>query len=81
MQPFEPGASAKARQQRLILDALQVAPLSTIQARERLGVMHAGGRVMELRRAGFDIETVRSTVYDAAGRPHKSAEYRLRGAS
>lgn len=79
MQPFEPGDGAKAIQQRLILDALRVAPLSTIEARERLGVMHSSGRVMELRRAGHRIETVSTTRHDEHGRPHRCATYVLRG--
>lgn len=79
MDSFEPGDGAKAGQQRLILEALRNGPLSTIDARERLGVMHAGGRVLELRRSGWQIETVRQTVFDNEGRPHRSALYRLRG--
>ncbi|MBT9527082.1 MAG: hypothetical protein IV105_17635 [Rhizobacter sp.] len=79
MKAFEPGSNAKARQQRLILDALRDGPASTVELRERLGVMHVGGRVMELRRGGFDIETVRKTIFDSEGRPHRSALYRLRG--
>lgn len=81
MQTFEPGSGAKARQQRVILDALRKGPLSTIDARQQLGVMHCGGRVMELRRAGWQIETVRQTILDSEGRPHRSALYRLRGAA
>lgn len=79
MDSFEPGNGVKARQQRLILEALREGPLSTIDARERLGVMHASGRVMELRRAGWQIETVRQIVFDSEGRPHRSGMFRLRG--
>ena len=76
---LNPSQGAKAHQRKLILDALHWGPLTTIAARERLGVMHLGGRVLELRRAGFPIETVRRIVFDADGRPHRSAEYVLRG--
>ncbi len=81
MQAFEPGIAAKARQQALILEALRTGPLSTIDARERLGVMNCSQRVGELKRAGYAITTDRQTIFDSEGRPHRSALYRLRGAA
>ena len=74
-----PSLQAKEHQRDLILDALRMGPLTTLEARERLGVMSPAARTMELRRAGFKIETVRKTALDSEGRPHRSAEYVLRG--
>ena len=77
MSTFDIGADAKAKQRALILEALRAGPLSTLEARERLGVLHAPGRVLELRKAGFKIETQTSTRFDAEGRPHRCGVYVL----
>ena len=76
---LDPSQEAQAHQRNLILDALRCAPLTTIAARTDLGIMSPAARVMELRRAGHNIETVRCTVWDSEGRAHRSAEYVLRG--
>lgn len=76
---FEPGETAKSRQRAALLAALHQGPVSTVYAREALGIMHPGGRVLELRRAGLAILTVRCRVVDGDGRSHVSAEYRLIG--
>lgn len=68
---------ARAVQRRALLAALQQGPLSTVQAREALGISHPAGRVLELRRAGHDIATVRGVAFDAQGRPHHTAVYVL----
>ena len=78
---LNPSHEAKAHQRNLILDALRRGPLTTISAREDLGIMSPAARVMEARRAGHCIETVRRVVWDIEGRPHRSAEYVLRGAA
>ena len=78
---LNPSQGTKAHQRKLILDALRQGPLTTIGAREDLGVMSPAARVMEARRAGHNIDTVRRTVWDSEGRPHRSAEYVLRGAT
>lgn len=74
---FDIDSGAKARQRVLILEALRQGPLSTLEARERLGVLHAPGRVLELRKAGFAIETRTSTKFDSEGRPHRVGLYVL----
>lgn len=74
---FDIDGGAKARQRVLILEALREGPLSTLEARERLGVLHPPGRVHELRKAGFAIETRTSTKFDAEGRPHRVGLYVL----
>lgn len=78
---LNPSQETKARQRKLILDALLVGPLTTLAAREVFGIMSPAARVMEARRAGHNIETVRRIVWDSEGRPHRSAEYVLRGAA
>lgn len=74
---FEPGDATKAHQQAALLAALREGPISTVHAREVLGIMHPGGRVLELRRSGHAIVTLRRRVVDAEGRAHTSAAYVL----
>ena len=81
MQPLEPGAGTKARQQRLIFDALKSGPLTTVAAREQLGVLHPSGRIAEIKKRGYLIDTQSCTEFDALGRPHRVAAYVLRGAA
>lgn len=75
---FDPSESVKARQRTALLAALRDGPVSTVHAREVLGVMHPAGRVLELRRSGHAIVTLRRKVVDADGRAHASASYVLR---
>lgn len=72
-----PSDSAKARQRAIVLRALRAGPVSSLEIRERLGVLHAAGRVMELRKQGFKIATQSTTVADADGRSHRCALYVL----
>jgi hypothetical protein len=68
--------SCKIQKQQL-LSALQKGPLSTLEAREIEGIMHPGGRVLELRKDGYSIITHRSVEIDAAGQSHRVARYVL----
>lgn len=71
--------SVKAQRQR-ILEALKEAGpqgLTTLQIREDLDAMHAGGRVMELRRQGHDIRTIWTVDVNAQGNTHRVARYVL----
>lgn len=74
---LDPGPAQKARQRAAILAALKAAPLSTLDARSRLGVQHVAGRVHELRRQGHRIVTRSCKCFDAEGRPHTVALYVL----
>ena len=78
---LEPSEGTKSRQRNAILAALQRGPLTTVQAREGLGILHPGGRVLELRKLGYRIETQSRTEFDSHGRPHRVASYVLRGAA
>lgn len=74
------GAEDKARQRAAVLTRLRGGPLTTLQARSELGVLHVAGRVFELRRAGYAIDTIRTHGDDAQGRRHPIALYVLRAA-
>lgn len=78
---FNPAAEVRARQRAALFAALLDHPASTIFAREVLGISHPAGRVLELRKAGHSITTQSRTIYDAQGRPHKSAVYVLEAAA
>lgn len=67
-----------AAQRARILDYLQNhRALTTLQARHLLNVMHPAARVMELRKAGYNIDTNRRKDADSEGRLHRVAEYVL----
>ncbi len=51
--------------------------LTTFEARDKLGIMHPGGRILELRRQGYWITTHWSTDYDPLGQAHRVACYVL----
>jgi len=76
---LEPSPQAKAKQRSTILEALKSGGISTVDCRERLGILHPAGRVLELRRQGWLIDTVPVTRFDDQGRPHRIAFYKLRG--
>ncbi len=70
------GSSAAAQRQR-ILSWLVTAPLTTIQARSYLDILHPAGRVMELRKKGYKIQTVWVEDITEAGIFHRVAKYIL----
>lgn len=76
---FEPDETGKARQCSALLADLHKGPVSTVFAREVLGIMSPAARVLELRRQGHVIVTRAGHVVDAAGLPHRSAVYELVG--
>lgn len=51
--------------------------MTTLQARAELDVLHPGGRVMELRRQGYRIATIRVREATDCGRVHNVARYLL----
>lgn len=55
--------------------------ITTLEAREKYGIMAPASRVLELRRMGYQIDTVRFRAPDANGQMHSQAKYVLvRGA-
>lgn len=69
---------SRAMQRVALLQWLQAhQQITTIQARNKLGIMHPAGRVQELRESGCDIVTYWQWDADAAGKEHKQALYIL----
>ena len=76
---FDPCDAIKARQQRLILQALGDGGITSLEAREKFGILHCAGRVLELRKRGLNIVTRKVARLDAEGRRHSVALYVLGG--
>ncbi len=51
--------------------------ITTLQARNELGIMHPAGRIKELREQGADIATYWRVELDAIGKKHRQAVYVL----
>jgi len=67
-----------AHSQRLrLLARLEVAPVDTITAQRELDVMHPAARIMELKRRGKQIDTVRVDRPTDCGKVHSVALYVL----
>lgn len=60
-----------------LLSALQTQPVTTLQARQNLDVLHPAARVQELREAGHRIETHWCTEETRPCRFHRVARYVL----
>lgn len=69
--------NSTAAQRARIFDRLQRQPLTTLQARAELDVMHPAARVMELRSLGHEIITQRTQEHSEAGELHCVARYVL----
>ena len=71
-------SSSTAHDCAILLRHLQeVGSFTTIQARNELGVMHPGGRVQNLRDAGYNIKLVWTKEPDPTGRLHRVGRYIL----
>ena len=77
---FEPSEATKASQCTALLAALQSGPITTLDARDKLGILSPAARVLDLRRTGHAIITTACTSHDLAGRQHRTALYRLEDA-
>lgn len=51
--------------------------MTTLQARQELGICHPAARVMELRQRGYQIDMVWVVDIDSAGQEHRVARYIL----
>jgi hypothetical protein len=71
-------ANTAAAQRMRILERLHRKPLTTLEARAELDVMHPAARVMELRRKGHEIDTHTTRQYTECGKPHRVALYILK---
>lgn len=75
-QPLNKVHSTASNDRKAILKHLdKYHSLTTLQAREELGVMSPAPRILELRRAGHRIITHRRYKRDITGRNHYQAEY------
>lgn len=68
--------SAAAQRTRLLQQLLH-GPMSTLDARAVLDVLHPAARIMELRAQGYTIETLRTRERSACGALHRVARYTL----
>lgn len=75
----EPCRNTSAESQRgMILAHLKTnQSLTTLHAREVMGILHPAARVMGLRKRGHNIETVWINEIDSTGIPHRIAKYIL----
>ena len=76
--PQHSGNGSAAQRVRL-LTRLRLGPVSTLQARHELDVLHPAARTMELRRRGFNIVTYWRHECTAKGKLHRVALYVLAG--
>ncbi|KTD22000.1 helix-turn-helix domain-containing protein [Legionella israelensis] len=75
--PYNNTASQRAR---IIRHFQEKSPrLSTIQAREQYGILHPGGRIMELRNKGYQIDTHWIRETDSNGVLHRIGLYVYHG--
>lgn len=66
------------KQRQAILRYLQTGShLTTLHARQVMGIMHPAARVQSLRGLGHNIVTHWSVEEDVTGKPHRVAEYVL----
>lgn len=70
------GDSRESQRIRL-LHALRLFPISTLEARKHLDIMHPAGRVQELRESGHEIATLWTCEQTDAGRVHRIGAYAL----
>ena len=75
------GNSAASQRARL-LKFFEASPrISTMEARNELGILHPCGRVMELRNTGHRIDTHWISELDINGVPHRVGLYVYQGKS
>lgn len=77
--PRNSDANAAEAQRLRLLDALRTGPVTTLQARAELDVMHPAARVLELREDGLHILTAWTREPSPCGRLHRVARYVLAG--
>ncbi|HSW94317.1 MAG TPA: helix-turn-helix domain-containing protein [Gammaproteobacteria bacterium] len=75
-----PYSNSAASQRARILEHFVICPrLSTLEAREKYGILHPGGRVMELRKKGYHIDTHWISAPDSNGVLHRIGQYVFHG--
>jgi len=71
--------SASSQRARILKHFESCPRLSTMQARNELGILHPPGRVMELRKMGYQIDTHWIYAPDANGVLHRIGQYVFKG--
>ena len=66
--------SASAQRARL-LETLKKRPVTTLEARREIDVLHPASRILELRREGHKIDTLWTRDVTTEGHPHRVAKY------
>ena len=69
--------SAKAQCAKILKYLKEEGGLSTLDAREKLGIMSPAARIFELKEGGYPIVTVWMIEHDVTGTPHRIAKYIL----
>lgn len=62
--------STKAQRDRLLDSMIRIGSVNTLFARDRLNIMSPAARIAELRKAGYQINTVPVEIFDRDGRSH-----------
>lgn len=70
--------SAASQRSRILRHLQSTGPLTTLQARHHLDVMHPGMRICELRKRGYAIETVWVDDTTPEGFSHRVGKYLLK---
>jgi hypothetical protein len=71
--------SASTQKKRLVKYFEKNTRLSTMEARNKMVILHPGGRINELRAKGYLIETHWTNEIDANGVPHRVGLYVYQG--
>jgi len=71
------GNSAADQRERLLAAIHERGSISTFESRRDLDIMHPSARIMELKKRGEPIQTVRVPEVSPAGKVHNVARYYL----
>jgi len=75
---IDEAANALDAQRKRLLDVLRTRSITTLEARRELDVLHPAARILELRKQGHDIQTLRVPDLTDEGKAHIVARYVLR---
>lgn len=69
------GNDATIQEDRTLLGLQILGSLTTQDLREWLDIMHPAGRILSLRRKGYDIQTIWENYPTTCGKIHRMARY------
>jgi len=69
--------TTSSQRQRILKHLTEIGPVTTLEARQELDVMHPAARIMELRRRGHDIQAYRYVDCTDRGKSHRVPRYVL----